>query len=126
MATDTLSTTLDEGSGGVITVGSFTDQDGNTVSPSNITSLTWTLSDANGNIINSRKDVALTPAASVEIGLVAAETTAGSGDNVSAGYFTRYLLVKYTYDTTINGAAVNDFPGAKEVQIKINSFINVK
>lgn len=126
MATDILTTTLDEGAGGVVTIGSFTDQNGDTVSVDNITAVTWTLSDAHGNIINGRENEALTPAASIEVGLVAAETTAASGDDVSNGYFYRYMLVKYTYDTTINGNAVNDYPGTKEVAIKINSYINVK
>jgi hypothetical protein len=122
MTTDLLSTRGDEGSGYVVSIDEFADQDGTGITPN---AITWTLSDAHGNIINSREDESITPAASVEIGLVAADTTAGSGDDVSEGYFSRFLLIEYTYDTTINGGAVSDYPGSKEVEIRFNSFKNV-
>lgn len=42
----------------------FYDEDGNEVTPD---TATWTLTDRDGNVINSRLDVAITPATTVEI-----------------------------------------------------------
>lgn len=70
----------------------FTDETGAAVTPS---SITWTLSDTLGTIINGREDVSITPASSVTIVL--------SGDDTALGdaYFgsQRKLTVKAVYDS---------------------------
>lgn len=55
----------------IVTV-SFTDHNGDAVAP-NAGSLTWTLTDANGTVINSRNGVAVASAATVKIVLSGAD-----------------------------------------------------
>ena len=59
----TIATKAVEGSTYVVTA-AFTDEDGDTVVPATVT---WTLTDISGNVVNNREDVALTPAISVDI-----------------------------------------------------------
>lgn len=81
----------------VITV-SFTDEDGNPKTP---TSVIWSLTDKNNNIINSREDkvaIIVAPATSVEIVL--------SGDDLAmqAGEWSgvkRILTVEAVYDSAL-------------------------
>jgi hypothetical protein len=69
------------------------------------TSATWTLSDPNENIINSRSNIAITP-------LAATVTIVLTGDDLAvvANGEERYLLVEAVYDSATlgNGLANND------------------
>jgi len=68
----------------------FTDEDGTAVTPSTVT---WTLTDMDGTIINSREDVSETPASTVYIVL--------TGDDLAVtGTRTRTVTVSATYDST--------------------------
>jgi hypothetical protein len=84
----TLSTNAVDGSTYIITA-TFTDEDGNSVTPN---TLTWSLRNGAGNIVNEREDVSVTPAASVEVVL--------SGDDLlySDGH-ARYFTLSGTYDS---------------------------
>ncbi len=75
-------------------------------------SITWTLSDINGTVINSREDVSVTPASTVNIIL--------RGDDLaldSAAYNAdRIVTVKATYDST----AGSDLPLNEEIRFSID------
>ena len=122
----TLPKVADEGGGIVIEITNFKDHNGSTVDPANITSVTWSLLDADDEIVNSRENVSVTPAASIEVGLVATDTTQQSTDNTDRGHFYRFFLVKWTYNTTINGSAVSNYPSTKEVAIMVRALRGVK
>ena len=71
----------------------FEDEDSNPVIP---TAITWTLTDDEGNVVNSRENIAVgVPAASIDILLYA--------DDVQIGVFgtVRRLLVQATYDSVL-------------------------
>lgn len=57
--------------------GAFTDEDGGAVVPD---SLTWTLKDESGTVINSREAVAATPATIVDFVLKGADLAPGTDD----------------------------------------------
>ncbi len=70
----------------------FTDRAGDSVVP---TSIKWSLTDNGGNIINSRNDVVVTPAASVEITIDGTDTLALEGVENE-----RHFTIKAIYDST--------------------------
>ena len=70
----------------------FTDEDGASTTP---TAVTWALTDAAGNVINSREDVAVTPAASVSFLLTGDDLAIGSNGTQ------RVLLIEATYNSTL-------------------------
>lgn len=80
-----LSLQLIEGGTGVITA-SFTDEDGTAVIP---TTLTYTLLQ-DGNVVNSKEDVSVTPASTVNIVLSGADLING----------TTKIIIKGTYNST--------------------------
>lgn len=85
---------VNEGSSLIVTA-SFKDESGKAVTPE---SVTWTLVDRTGTIINSRQDVSVTPSSSVSIALTGDDlkrSGAGAGD--------RFLVVKGTYDHPDHG-----------------------
>ena len=77
----------------VIVTAAFTDEDGNAVTPN--AGLTWTLTEPNGTVINSRLDVGLTEATSVDIILFGddLDSTGATDDGV------RHILIEGTYDS---------------------------
>ena len=87
-----LTTRAQEESSYTITA-AFTDEDGSAVTPS---SVTWTLTDTYGNVINSRSGVSVTPGTSVDITL--------SGDDLaiseSGDFINRILTVEAVYDSS--------------------------
>jgi len=96
MATE-LTVSATEGSTYVITA-SFTDEDGSAVVPDTVT---WTLTDTLGTVINSRQDVSETPASSIEIVL--------TGDDLAVdGYNSpvRVFTVEGTYTSLTHGAGL--------------------
>jgi len=94
-----LSTHADEKSTFVITA-SFTDEDGNAVTPD---SVTWTLTKSDGSIVNSRKDVEETPDTSINIVLSGNDLALDedeTSDYVADGYSgLRILTVNAVYDS---------------------------
>lgn len=87
------------------------------VTPNN--DITWTLTDKNGNVVNSRTAVAAgTPATSITIVL--------KGDDLalSATYVgrIRYLLVECTYNSVTYGAAC---PFKAQARFVIDDFVKV-
>ena len=85
----------------------FTDEDDAAVTPS---SITWTLTDAAGNVINSRQDVVVdTPAASIDIVLFNADLAIAGQDRK------RVLTVDAVYDSN----AGSDLPLRDFVEFEI-------
>lgn len=97
----------------VITAAYF-DEDDNAITPK---TGTWTLSDANGNVINERENVAIS-------GLSTSNNIVLSGDDlaitVSTG-FERVFTLKITYDSNYG----NDLPLNQEAVFSIENLINV-
>ena len=97
MAVITVETTeVAEGSSLPILI-TFANPDGAAVTP-NTDTVTWTLSDSSGTIINDRKQVAVSSAASIKIVLDEDDTSAQTGE--TALKLQRHFLVKYEYDST--------------------------
>lgn len=92
----------------------FTDENGDAVTP---TSVTWTLSDSRGTVVNSREDVEETPGTSITVVL--------SGDDTAldAAYFgtLRKLTVKAIYDSD----AGSDLEMNAEETFSITPLVNV-
>jgi len=74
---------------------SFTDEAGDAVTPN---SITWTLTDKDGTVINSRQDVSVTPATSVTITLSGDDLALQSGE---VGGVVRVLTISATYDSDL-------------------------
>lgn len=90
----------------------FTDEDGDSVVPS---SVTWTLTDWLGNVVNSRENVTITPAASVDIVL--------SGDDLAIG--THGINRRVTVRATYNSSAGTGLPLRAECYFQISNLKNV-
>ncbi len=98
----------------IVTV-AFTDEDDDAVIPN--APLVWTLTDMAGNVINSREDVSITPASSIDIVL--------SGDDLEVfddgGLDNRLVTVQGTY----NSDAGNNLPLKDEVVFPIRRLVVV-
>jgi len=81
----------------------FTDEDGDAVTPES--PLTWTMKDFAGTVVNSREDIALTPASSVDIVLSGDDLQAlGADDNGI-----RDVFIEGTYDSDVGaGLSLNN------------------
>lgn len=88
----TLTTHADEESTYKITV-SFTDAAGSAVTPNIIT---YTLTDINGTVINSKSNVSVSPASSIDIVLSGDDLALQSGETVIAE---RVLTIVADYDS---------------------------
>lgn len=91
----------------------FVDEEGTAMVPD---SITWTLTDTSGNVINSRSAVSIgSPAASVTIVL--------SGDDLAIGTngTNRILLVEFEYSSTLG----NNLPDKHEIHFKISNLTAV-
>lgn len=76
----------------------FTDEDGTPVTPA---SATWTLTDCNGSIINSREDVTmLSLSTNVDVVLSGDDLAMQSGNDDGK----RIFLVEGTYDSTLGSS----------------------
>ena len=96
-----------------IVTATFTDEDGDSVIPD---SITWTLTDKKGNVINSREDVEVSsPATAVDIVL--------SGDDlaVTSTGTLRILTVEAVYDSD----AGLDLPLKDEARFHITDLKNI-
>lgn len=93
---------------------SFTDETGAAVTPS---SATWTLTDSQGQVVNSRSAVSISS-------LAASKTIALSGNDLSlAGYFgvERVLTVEAVYTSSLGSG----LPLKQEVHFNITPLLNV-
>lgn len=110
----TLSVHATERSTYIITA-SFTDEDGDPVTPN--APLTWTLTDRDGNVINSRSAVTIAPDTSVDIVLTNNDLAIGTGAS-SRMYV---LLIEGTYDSTLgSGLSLRD-----EARFTIDNLVKV-
>lgn len=106
----TLTTRAVEGSTFVINIAP-TDEDGAAVTPN---TATWTLTDENGNVINSRLDVSIgTPSTSMDVVLSGADLPGKTG----GGNRTLKLAFEGTYDSD----AGSDLPLVDEVTFDVVS-----
>ena len=99
-----------EGSTFVVTL-SFTDENGQSVVPN---TLSFSLTDLRGNFINDRKNISITPAASVDILLSGADLMVTDGKK-------RILYISGTY----NSDAGNNLPLKDEVNFEIENLVNI-
>lgn len=89
----------------------FTDEDGASATPKTVT---YTLMDADGTIINLREDVSVTPASSMTIVLSGNDVDYDDGSK-------RVILFKITYDSSLE----NDVPFNAEYSFTINNLIGL-
>jgi len=93
---------------------SFTDEDGAAVTPD---SITWDLTDTDGNVVNSRSSVSVaTPASSINIVLSAADLAIPRPSMLG-----RVLTVEAVYDSTYG----SNLPFKDEVTFEILPLTNV-
>lgn len=85
----------------LVTVGPFKDAEQTTVTPS---AVSWSLRDRSGAIVNSRSNVAVTPASTIEILLAGADLAIDS-TYASRG---RTITIAYTYTSDL-GAGLVDY-----------------
>jgi len=91
----------------------FTDEDAASVVPD---SITWSLSDSNGRIINSRDAVSIvTPAASIDIVLSGADLAIDSLD------LDRHLTIEAIYDSALQA----NVPSKDELKFTLANLIGV-
>ncbi len=119
MPTTFSSTTLEEEGSGIIQC-VFTDEDGNAVTP-NAGTVTWTLTNrpvhgTTPTIINSREQVAITSASTINIPLSGNDLAMLAGE-VSDAFAERVLLVEYVYDSTV----ATDLPDKAQHVFKVNN-----
>lgn len=98
----------------LVVTASYFDEDHNPVTPK---TGTWTLSDPNGNIINSRENIAIS-------GLSTSNNIVLSGDDLAITIntgFERIFTLKITYDSTYG----NDLPLNQEATFNIENLLNV-
>ena len=105
----TLTTAAVERSTYVITL-TYKDEDGNAVTPD---SVSWTLTDGHGNIINSREDVAIAvPSTTNDVVLQGADLVCrGRKDE------TRILTASIVYDSS----AGSNLPGKEQVSFRVEN-----
>ncbi len=93
---------------------SFTDEAGEAVAP---TSITWTLTDDYGTIINSREGEAVTPATSVDIVL--------SGADLAITEASASVIRKMTVEATYNSSFGTGLPLKDQVTFQIDNLTAV-
>ena len=114
--TTELTTHAKEKSTFIITA-AFTDEDENAVAPK---TLTWTLTDEQGTVINGREDVAVTtPSASEDIVLSGDDLALQSGEATRG---VRVLTVEATYDSD----AGSDLPLNEEIRFIVDGLVAVE
>lgn len=112
----TLLTTTAEEKSTLIVTAAFADEDGGDVIPS---SITWTLTDSAGIVINSREDVEVaSPAASVDIVLSGDDLALQTGES---GSVLRVLTVESIYDS----GAGSDLPLKDSVKFLLNDLVAI-
>lgn len=112
MATTTNLTVMPAEKGTAKVTVTFTDETGASVTPS---SVTWTLTDVSGNVINSRQDVSVTPGASVSFAMH------GNDLAISGADVRRVLLVEWAYTSTLG----SNLPGKAQAVFSIEGLVGV-
>lgn len=97
-----------------IIVVSFKDEDGDAETP---TSVTWTLTDSDGNIINSRQDVSIAAASTINV-VLSGDDLQIVNENVSSPV-SRILTIKAVYNSTLG----NDLPLKEQIEFSINNLV---
>jgi len=110
MPIETLPTHATESSTYIVTV-TFTDEDGDAVVPATVS---WTLEDEDGNIINGRSSVEETPASSIELVL--------KGDDLDPGDETVGNLL-LTVNATYNSSLGTAMPLVGQCRLKVNALL---
>jgi len=110
-----LKTSFNEESSGAIGF-TLTGLDDEAVTPNE---LTWTMTDVNGVVINSRQDVSATPASTTWVVLSGADLALVPTSNV------RVMTIKGTYNTVIGGVSQTNLPYTGEYQFDVCSFLNI-
>lgn len=112
MSVSTQITTEIAEEGHVSFTATFTDENGTATVPDTIT---WTLTDVSGNVINARSGVSVSPAASVNIVL--------SGDDLAIGAYgtRRQLLIEYTITSSLGSG----LPGKHQIEFRVTDFVAV-
>ena len=111
MSCTTLTTSAIEGGTYVISF-SFTDEDGDPVTPNQ---LSWTLTDDEGNVINSREDVVISPpAASVDVLL--------QGDDLDPGDSKLAELI-FTIEGTYNSDLGSNLPIVAQCKLPVDGLL---
>ena len=104
-------TAVQEGSTAVVTI-TVLDENNDPATPK---TGVWTILDSSGAVINSKKEIAISPLSSVmEVGL--------SGDDLPCDNENKCqitFIFEGTYDTVINGLPVNDKPIREQVKFKV-------
>lgn len=95
--------------GSYIVSATFKDEDDNNETPKAGT-VTWTLTDSSGTVINSREDEAIAAAGTINIFLEGDDLQILSGETGEA-VVDRRVLVKWEYDSDLG----NNKPGTDEV-----------
>ncbi len=108
-----LTTVADEG-GTYIVRATYYDEDDNAVTPD---SVTWTLTDGNGKIVNSREDVSIASPSTYNDIVLGANDLRCSGNRDE----TRVMVVKYVYDS----ATVTNGTGVAQVSFPVHNMQNV-
>jgi hypothetical protein len=93
---------------------SFTDEAGAALTPS---SITWTLTDRAGTVVNGREGVVATPAATITIVLSGADLALGTAYEGA----TRALLIEWVYDSDLG----TDLPGKEQIKFQIANLVAV-
>lgn len=89
---------------------SFTDSNGDETIP---TSVTWSLTDQYGNIVNDREDISITPDSSFYIVL--------TGDDIDIeNESSRYLTIDTVYDSTLYGS---NLAGREQAKFEIGEWV---
>ena len=97
---------------------SFTDETGAAATPG---SITWTLTDADGTIINSRKDESIAvPASSIDVGLAGDDLAYQTGEN--GEFVERKFLLEWIYSSSLGA----DLPGKDELKFNVYNAVGVQ
>ena len=119
--TETLEPANEEGSFPV-RVNYGLDYNGSAITP---TTMTWTLTDKDGTIINSREDVSISsPSTENEVFLSGDDLAIQSGET-SKDEVSRYLLMEGTYAVTIGSTTYTGKPIKGEYHFKIKNLKDV-
>jgi hypothetical protein len=110
----TLITTEPAEEGTAIITASFADEDGDAVAP-NVGTLTWTLTDRDGVVVNSRSAVAIASAASVTVVL--------SANDLDITTYGRYRVI--TFQGLYNSSLGNNLPIKIQGKFSIEAFVAV-
>ena len=109
MAAQTTITNRPAEGGHIIIDAAFFDEDGTAVTPETIT---WTLYDSSGTIINARDRVSVTPAATVSILVSGLDLAVADSSDLK-----RFALIEWTFNSSLG----TGIPDKNEVRFEINS-----